>query len=386
MSRAKDRASHQVLTPPHPVLHIAAPAAVGGLERVVQGLASGQRARGWDVHVAAIVDRPDHPFLAPLRDADVPTHVLRIDGSGGFLKERRFIGRLLGETKPRVVHTHGYRPDLLDAPVARRRGIATVTTEHGSSKMGGKAALYEWVQARMRKRFDAVVAVSSPIAARLEAEERVSPDRIHLIPNAWAGGVSFLSRSAARRQLDLDPDELAVGWVGRMIVAKGPDLMARALPHMGPRGSVVFVGDGPLGDQVEQSLEQLGVRDRARLIGHVDHAAPLFRAFDLLVLSSRTEGTPIVLLEAMAAGIPIVATAVGGVTDMISQAEAFLVDSTSPDAIGRTVREALKDPEERTARAARAAHRLETELNADVWLDRHRDAYEAAMQQAAASP
>lgn len=365
--------------PPEPVLHVAAPAAVGGLERVVQGLAVGQRDRGWDVHVAAVVSSSDHPFLDPLRKGDVPLHTLLVE-SGGFLKERRFIGGLLDELRPRVVHTHGYRPDLLDAPLARKRSLATVTTEHGSSKMGGKAAVYEWVQSRRRKRFDAVVAVSSPIAARLEEKERVPADRIHLIPNAWPDQVDFLSRREARARLGTDEDELLVGWVGRMIEAKGPDVMAAAVPHIDSRASVVFIGDGPLMGLVEDTLARHGEGERVRLAGHMDEAAPLFPAFDLFALSSRTEGTPVVLLEAMAAEVPVVATRVGGVPDMLSESEARLVEPEDPEALAEAVSAALQDLDEMRDRAARARDRLDRELNGEVWLDRHERAYRAAIR------
>ena len=85
-----------------------------------------------------------------------------------YLRERAAIARLLREVRPDVVHTHGYRPDVLDAGVARGQGIAVVTTVHGFTGGGWKNRVYEWLQCRAFRRFDAVVAVSRPLVGLLE--------------------------------------------------------------------------------------------------------------------------------------------------------------------------------------------------------------------------
>jgi glycosyltransferase involved in cell wall biosynthesis len=105
--------------------------------------------------------------------------------------------------------------------------------------------------------------------------------------------------------------------------------------------------------------------------GRVPNAATLLRAFDVVVLSSRTEGTPMVLLEAMGAGVPIVATRVGGVPDMLNDDEALLVNPEDPRALAEAIRTALADPAASATRAARARARIDAEFSNKAWLERH---------------
>ena len=124
------------MTPTQPlsILHIANPGPVGGLERVLQALAIGQCRRGHRVRVALVVEpaQEQHSLVDPLRAAGVEVEILRLPARA-YLRERRLIRELCARFRPDVVHTHGYRPDLLDAGIARSMGVPTVTTVHGSS-------------------------------------------------------------------------------------------------------------------------------------------------------------------------------------------------------------------------------------------------------------
>ena len=214
------------------ILHVLAPAQWGGLERVVQALARGLRGVGHDVHVAAVVTGPatDHPFFAPLRGTGVHTRSLVVRGRA-YRRERAAIATLCRQLRPDVVHTHGYRADVLDAGVARRLGIPTVTTVHGFTGGGWKNWLYEWLQCRAFRRFDAVVAVSESLVERLE-RTGVPRSRIHEVPNAWHEIHPRLDRPAARQALGIPRDRFVVGWVGRLTHEKGPDVLLDALPHV----------------------------------------------------------------------------------------------------------------------------------------------------------
>lgn len=359
-----------------PILHLVAPGENGGLERVVHALAIGHHRRGQAVAVAATITdgREDHPFLAPLVDAGVPVFPLFVPARG-YAEERRAVAALCERLQPRVVHTHGYRPDVLSASVARTMGIATVTTVHGFTGGGFKNRFYEWLQRRAFRRFDAVVAVSRPLAQQLEAHG-VPRARIHLLPNAWADDRPLRPRAEARRTLGLAEGRLHVGWVGRLSREKGPDVLVRALtglPDLPVR--VSFLGDGCARTALQTLAEGLGVTERIAWHGAVPGAGRLLGAFDCFVLSSRTEGTPIVLFEAMAAGVPVVATAVGGVPDIVSEAEALLVPPGDPARLAAAIRDALTDREAAAARAQAARRRLETEFQLQPWLECHVELY-----------
>jgi glycosyltransferase involved in cell wall biosynthesis len=361
---------------PLSVLHVAAPARVGGLERVVRSLCTGHRARGHRVHLLAVVDpgEAEHPLVPPLADAGVDVHVLEVPARA-YLQERAVMRELCRSLRPDVVHTHGYRPDLVDGSVARSLGIATVTTVHGFIRGSWKGRLYEWMQRRSYRRFDAVVAVSRPQVGELAASG-VAPGRIHHLPNAWAPHAPPLPAARARARLEVPEGAFHVGWVGRLGREKGADVLLDATARLKDLPLVVsVVGAGREEAALRAQAEALGIAERVRWHGLVAEAGPLFSAFDAYVLSSRTEGTPIALFEAMEAGAPVIATEVGGVPDVVSPAEALLVPSESPARLADAIREVWRDPGAAATRARAAGDRLRSVFGAAPWLDRYEAIY-----------
>lgn len=358
------------------ILHVVAPAEFGGLERVVTMLAGGMRGLGHDVHVTAIVGGAgaERMFLAPLAAAGVRTRALQVPGRG-YRTERAAIARLCRELRPDVVHTHGYRPDVVDAGVARRLGVPVVTTVHGFTAGGWKNRFYEWLQCRAFRRFDAVVAVSRPLVERLRGAG-VPTSRLHEVRNAWSPGAPLLDRDAARRALGLPPGGFAIGWLGRLSHEKGPDVLVQALPHLHdlPLFASV-VGDGVMRLSLQAQARELRLNGRMRWHGVVPDAARVLAAFDVCVLSSRTEGTPMALFEAMAAGVPVVATAVGGVPDVVSSREAVLIRPNDPAALAGAIRSVYQDPATARERARAAQARVERDFAVAPWLARYEAIY-----------
>jgi glycosyltransferase involved in cell wall biosynthesis len=135
------------------------------------------------------------------------------------------------------------------------------------------------------------------------------------------------------------------------------------------------VGDGREAGALRARAERLGVAGRVRWHGAMDGAAALFPGFDAFVLSSRTEGTPMVLFEAIAAGVPVVATRVGGVPDVVGEAEARLVQPEDPAALAAAVDDVRRGPDAAARRAAAARARLEARFGADAWLAAYESLY-----------
>src|SRR6059036_3505827 len=275
------------------IMHVVAPCEFGGLERVVQMLGTGFGSLGHEVHVVSVVTEPGaaEAFHGPLSEAGVATHEIVLSARS-YARERAVIAALCQRLRPDAVHTHGYRPD----------------------------------------RFDAVVAVSRPLRDRL-ARAGVARSRIHTLPNAWRRIAPALDRDAARRTLGISREDFVVGWVGRLSVEKGPDVLLEALPHLNALPltiSMIGGGTGAAQLALRARADKLGVADRIRWHGVVPDAERVYTAFDVCVLSSRTEGTPVVLFEAMAAGVPVIATRVGGVPDVVSPGEAALVPPEDP--------------------------------------------------------
>jgi len=406
------------------ILQVMAPASYGGLESVVSLLASGLAARGHRVRLAATLspEDPEPAFLDRLAGEGVEVTALRV-GRRDYRGEARRLAAVCAESDPQLIHTHGERSDWVGGRLARRRGIPHFATVHGFIRLGWRSRLTEWLQLRSLRRFDGVIAVSTPLADALRAAG-VPGERVHRLPNAWAPRAPRLSRQEARRALALPDRAPVAGFVGRLGREKGPDVLVEALAllsregptrnasdrnapdHNAPdhkglaakgadpdgpaanapdaRVHVCLVGDGPEAEAVRALAERRGVAERLHAAGARSGAERLFAAFDVFALSSRSEGTPMVLFEAMAAGVPIVATRVGGVPDVLGESEALLVAPDDPDALAAAIRASFAEPEAAAARAARARLRLEAEFAQAPWLERHEALYRAAL--AAGSP
>src|SRR2546428_526136 len=196
------------------VLTSGAPWEVGGLERVVQALATGQGGAGHRVSVVAVLrnGREGHPFVRALSEAGVDVVPLHLPPRA-YLNERSAVDEICRRIRPDVVHTHGYHVDVVDAGVARRHRVPTVTTVHGFTGGDLKNRIYEGLQRRAFHRFDAVVAVSRPLAGEL-ARAGVPAARLHVGPNAWPGGAPPLPRDHARWRLARPEERFPVGWGG----------------------------------------------------------------------------------------------------------------------------------------------------------------------------
>lgn len=365
---------------PISVVHLLAPTRFGGLETVVITLTPALARLGANVAVVLVVT-PDedltdgHPVATELERSgvDVRTLVLPAKAYGA---ERRAVRSILTETGADVLHTHGFRPDIADAPVARKMGVATVSTIHGRTATSLKGRFYEWVQDRALRRFGAVIAVSEKLRGGL-CDAGVPPDRIHLLPNAWAPSTEPLSRIDAREALGLPADGPVVGWIGRMGSEKAPDVMVRAAGLVETAGvTFSMVGDGPLRGEAERVAAEVGVGEQVVWHGAVANAGRMVKGFDVVVLSSWTEGTPMVLLEAMYARVPVVTTAVGGVPDVVSEEQAHLCEAGDPAGIAKAIDEVLSNPEDAARRADSARTRLDRDFAVEPWARRHLEIYE----------
>ena len=350
------------------ILHVTAPARVGGLERVVEALAIGQAEAGHAVHVVAVVERQEDAqrFLAPLAEHGVHPHPIVLPGRA-YHRERAAISALCRDVAPTVMHTHGYRADVLASGLARRQKIATVATVHGFTGGSLRNRFYEALQVRAFRRFDAVVAVSQPLALHLQ-RRGVSRELLQVVVNAASAPVSLLDRATARERLGIDQAQFTVGWLGRLSKEKGADVLIEALTHLPSDVRVSFFGDGRERESLVALAATRGVAERISWHGVVADARALLRAVDVFVLSSRTEGTPMTLLEAMGARVPIVATRVGGVPDVVSDVEAVLVSPDDPSALARAIQTVRDDPTATAARVAAASARLDSAFSVEPWL------------------
>ncbi len=356
------------------ITQLFAPGPYGGLERVVTQLCAGLAGRNHDVTAVVIVEQgaraiPD--LVDDLIRRAVRVEVVRPEHRA-YIRERRAVRALLGSIGPDVVHTHGYHADVLLRSVAQGLGIPTLATVHGFTGGKSKNRLFEWLQRRSLGRMDRAVAVSDPIARRLVAAG-VSRSRIRVIRNAWAAPGAFLAREAARERLGIDRGARVIGWVGRLTPEKGPDVAVEALSRSAPDLTLSVLGDGRMEGRLRERSRELGLESRICWHGALPNAWQYFRAFDAYCLSSHTEGTPLALLEAMAAGVPVIATRVGGVPDVVSESEAFLLPDGDAAGIAFAMDAATR--EDQAAMVERAGRRLTSQFALDPWLAAYEELY-----------
>lgn len=286
----------------------------------------------------------------------------RIACSGPF--DPRAVGRIarvIRKDRINLVHTHGYKTDIYGYFAARLARIPIVATVHSLFWDSPRMRHYVRFQRNLLTRFDAVACVSEPI---LEELRRGRP--LRRPPSLIANGIdtegyarSRERREAAARQWNLDPDGVYLGSAGRLSHEKGFDVLIRAAALVAARhpAHLLVGGEGPEADRLRALARELGIEDRVHFLGLVADMPGFYSLADVFVLASRIEGLPLVILEAMAAGTPVVATDVGDVGTVIRSGETgALAPPEDPAHLAERVISALTDPDS-TGAMAEAGHR-----------------------------
>ena len=306
----------------HPlgVAHLVLSLDLGGLERVVLELVREARESGRRADVVCL-DRPG--LLAP-RVEDLGGRVRCIARRPG--ERLGTIGRLkaaLRELRPDVVHSHQIGALLYGGPAARAAGVPlTVHTEHGKHYSGRlRTRLVGRLAGRFAARF---FCVSADIAAEALSSRIVPRRKVHVIPNGietsrFLGGDDG---GSLRRSLAIPPDVPVIGTVGRLGEIKRQDLLIRAFGRVRSRKPdvhLLLVGDGPLREELGELATALGLDGSVHFAGYQPEPERYLRVMDVFALTSRSEGMPLAVLEAWATGIPVVATRVGGLPELIEE-------------------------------------------------------------------
>lgn len=236
---------------------------------------------------------------------------------------RRTVRTMLSRFRPDVVLGFWVHPDGGTAVrIGRRCRVPAIVMAGGSDVLVlGRSPIRRRAIAEVLRRADAVVSVSGHLKRAIE-ELGVPGHRVHVVDNGVDPNVFFPEdRATARRRLGLDVAAPMLLWVGRMVPVKGLDVLLDGFAASGPvpsSSTLCLVGDGPLREDLVRRAAGLGIASRVRFVGNVTHDAlgDWFRAADVTVLPSLSEGSPNVLLESIACGTPFIASAVGGVPEI----------------------------------------------------------------------
>lgn len=354
------------------VLRVIARLNLGGPARHVLRIHAPLAALGYRSTVVAGHTGPDEQDLTDeLRAAGVQVLTLPSLGRNprplSDLRALADLRRLIRERKPDLVHTHTAKAGLLGRLAARwsRPAPAVVHTFHGHVLKGYygplvSAALAR-VEAALARSSDALVAVAGPVRDELLALGVGSAERFHLVPP----GIDFErtrpdreAGAALRRQLGCSPQTVLVGLVGRLATVKRPLAALEAFDHarrQGLDGHLLVLGDGHLGAAVRAALAG---RDDATWMAPRTQLGAVWGALDLCLLSSAAEGLPQVATESLAAGVPVLATAVGGLPELVRHGhDGWLVQAEAlPEALA-----ALLADRSRLAALTRAARDFQRE-------------------------
>ena len=374
-------------TPRHlpKTVHVIVPSSAGGAESVVRNLAVGARQLPAAVEIAAVVhSEAPHPFIEGARSEGSVVHPV-VTRPRQYVEQIRALAAVLERTAAQAVQTHVYLANFVGFRAARKCGLPVIATIHGFTAGGIKNRFYEWFDLRQLRWFDGVACVSDAIRARVVAAG-VPPDKTAVVPNGVFPS-DVLDRETARAELGLALDEPVVGWIGRLSYEKGPDLFVETIARLPkPRPVAVMLGSGPEMHRMRQLLVSRVLDDRIRLLGERPNAARWLRAIDVLALSSRAEGTPMVLLEAIAVGVPVVSFAVGGIPSVIDDSSGWLVPTRDTGALSDAIRHALTEPDEAKNRTAAARRVFEDRFTAEKSAVALYEFYERVIPTAGYSP
>jgi glycosyltransferase involved in cell wall biosynthesis len=294
----------------------------------------------------------DPAFVEELRrdgfSIDVVRERRRFD-FGVFQQLRAIIAR----RRPDVLWTHGAKTHFLVRAGGLHRNTAWVASHHGYTATSLTWRLYDQLDRWSLRGADSVIAACEAFAVDLNLRLGIAKGRLSVHRSPIAAGSSPAVRAknvSIRAELGLPSDARIVLSVGRLSKEKAQADLIRAMLEVKRRCdfpvALVIVGDGPEERRLEQVSSRLGVADQVHLVGYKDDVSPYYEAADVFALSSYSEGSPNVLLEAMDAGVPIVATAVGGVGEMIRHGEqGWLVRSGAVEELAGGIVALLANPE-----------------------------------------
>lgn len=358
------------------VCHLIHDLGPGGAEHVLVDLAATAASAGLDMSVVSMMPTDGFRYPEMLSDLGVPVHSLDLRAWWDPRGPGR-LGKLVEAVQPQILHSHLKHADVVAGRVARRQGIPQVSTLHVIEDAVGRVGRWKRDLAIRSRRRTAAVTVAVSEAQRIWylAVSGESPDRVVTLYNGIPdpGMPTADTRSAVRRELGLGDDDVAAAMVAVMRPGKGHDVALAALDRFPPEVCLVLAGDGEL--MAEVSGRAAGFGDRVRLLGFREDIPRLLAGMDLVIHPTRADALPTALVHAIAAGLPVVASDVGGVPEIVVPGSGELVPPGDPAALADAVARIAGAPERRRAMGMLGRARFEEAFDAAVWTTGLRDLY-----------
>jgi glycosyltransferase involved in cell wall biosynthesis len=364
------------LAEPIRVLRVIARLNMGGPALHVSYLSSGLQSRGYETTlVAGTLARGEGSMAFVAEDHGVAiVQVPQLSREISPLADAQSISqlvRLMRRERPHILHTHTAKAGAVGRIAALLAGDARppiiVHTFHGHVLQGYfgplRAGVFRQIERWLARGTTRLVAVSPQVRDDLVAFDVAASEKFAVVRL----GIELEERTHAaddarrelRRLFGVPEDRFVVGWIGRMTAVKRLPLVLEAFKRLRDQGvdaTLCLVGEGPDRDEVERLAHRLGIMKHCLFVGYQREVAPYYELLDVLVLPSANEGTPVVAIEALAAGRPVVATDVGGVSDVVHDGvDGFLVRSGDAVALADRLAELAADGDKRRAMGAAGA-------------------------------
>lgn len=294
---------------------------VGGAERCLVNLATGLDRKRFAPVVYSLDSRPagdKASLVLRLEQAGIPVRFVGVSSSWQVLSAIRRLRRLLAEQEPHVVQTFLFHANVVGA-IAGARGRPRpriVTGVRVADPSRWRQRLERWVS----RRVDKIVCVSQSVAVFCSGQGPIPQQKLEVIPNGIELDRYPAQPAANLTQFGVPADRQAIASIGRLHAQKGIDWMLRVAPQILaqlPSHDLLLVGDGPERTTLQDLAASLGIADRVHFAGWRPDVPEILATSSLLVLPSRWEGMPNVVLEAMATGLPVVSTRAAGVEELL---------------------------------------------------------------------
>jgi glycosyltransferase involved in cell wall biosynthesis len=364
--------------------------ALGGAELLLGQFAAAAPRSHIRLHVAQLEDRDGSPAAEPLRTAGVEPVNLAVSGRPSS-RHLRAVRRHIRSVRPDIVHTHLGTADLVGCLAARSLGVPAVSTIHEVvPRRAGTERAKDSVYTLCRRVCAARVITVSDSARRayLEQSWRMG-ERVVRIYNGIDVAPVPGSGAGVRRELGIDTDALLVGMISALRPEKGHDIAIAALARLRdrfPRLRLLIAGQGPYAAELERLAAPLG--DGVMLVGRRADVTHVFDALDVCLHPSRMDAFPTTLIEALATSAPVLASAVGGIPEIIDDGRTGVLLPAPPtaDAVAEALAALLADPSRRHALAEAGRSAYAERFTADPWVQHTRALYDAVRAEVGRGP